>query len=93
VQVVDYGIGGFKNVMEFEDAFSKTTCLRRSYPSTRITWIQFFHIALLRQSMSILILGTCTSRTVLLILHLGAFTIKETKDLYMYMHKILHFEK
>jgi hypothetical protein len=95
VQVVDYGIGGFKNVIESENAFSRTICSRKSYPSIRITWIQIFHIALLRQSMSILLLGMCliTYKIVLLILHLGAFTIKGTKDLYMYMHKILHFEK
>jgi hypothetical protein len=77
VQVVDYGIGGFRNVMESENEFSKTTCLKKNYPSTRITWIQFFHITLLRQSMSILLLGMClvTSKIVLLILHLGAFII------------------
>jgi hypothetical protein len=95
VQVVDYGIGGFRNVMEFLNAFSKITCSKKNHPSTRITWIQFFHITLLRQSMSILLLGMClvTSKIVLLILHLGAFIIEGTKDLYMYMHKILHFEK
>jgi hypothetical protein len=92
VQVVDYGFGGFRNVMEFEDAFSRTTCLPKGYPSTRIVWIQFFHIVLLKQSMLVLLLGMCliTCKIVLLILHLGAFTIKGTKDC---MHKILHFEK
>jgi hypothetical protein len=83
VQVVDYAIGGFLNVMEFEDAFSRTTCLKKNYPSTRITWIHFFHVALLRQLMSILLMGMClvTCRIVLLTLHLSAFIIKWTKDL------------
>lgn len=91
VEVVDYGIGGFRNVIESENAFSRTICSRKSYPSIRITWIQIFHIALLRQSMSILLLSMCliTYKIVLLILHLGAFTIKGTVDLYMYMHKNL----
>jgi hypothetical protein len=73
VQVVDYGIGGFRNVMESKNAFSKTRCSKKNHPSTKITWIQIFHITLLKQSMSILLLGMCliTSKIVLLILHLG----------------------